>query len=664
MKPNASGGTAETAGVFDPRVLVFACNWCSYAGADTAGVSRLQHSPHFRLLRVMCSGRIHSAFVLRAFAQGADGVMVSGCHLGDCHYMFGNYRAAEQFEKTQALARLLGLKDERLRLEWISAAEGIRFAQLMNEFVEQVRGAGPSPIAPAVPKSKPPAADTASHDYEIQMLSVPGVFTCLECGRCTGVCPVARYQSFSPRRLISRALSAGGAALIREPSLWACLTCNRCQTVCPTSVDYDRFILAARTAAVLAGNSPLALLAESQQPEIAAGAKAPADAQTKTATLAKAPADAQTKTATPAKTPTAGPVVPCSHGGVFEQISLMMARPGLRQKRLAWVTEDMRVRPVNPAETLPRKKVHSTARSRRSRKGPEDLLYVGCSPYFAAYFGGETGNGLTETMRSVVRLLNRVGITPALLENERCCGYHLRLAGRNREADELEVLVLDQIRRSGARRVITFCPECLVALRQASSRHGAALDVVHLSTLLWGKREVLANDARGAGQDAAHETTGAKSPPTRVTFQDPCRLGRYSRIYDAPRDLLTQVSGAEVVEMAHSRENAICCGNTAWLNCNAGTKRLQTARLEEAVASTGERMLTACPGCFIHLRCTQEGLEEQPAGKIPIEDVWNFLASRLPPETETTAAKGNGTNQTGKAAEPGRNRKRRKSKHE
>jgi len=132
---------------FDPRIVVFACNWCSYAGADTAGVSRIQHQPYFRMIRVMCSGRIQPAFVLRAFEKGADGVLVSGCHFGDCHYIFGNERAVEQFEKTMNVVKLLGIEEGRLRLEWISAAEGARFAEVIDEFTDQVRAIGPSPFA-------------------------------------------------------------------------------------------------------------------------------------------------------------------------------------------------------------------------------------------------------------------------------------------------------------------------------------------------------------------------------------------------------------------------------------------------------------------------------------------------------------------------------------
>ena len=131
---------------FEPKIVVFACNWCSYAGADTAGISRFQYPPNIRLIRVMCSGRIHPSHVLRAFEKGADGVMVSGCHFGDCHYIFGNHRQVEQFEVTKKLVNLLGIGDRRLRLEWISAAEGERFAQVMKEFVEDIRKEGPSPL--------------------------------------------------------------------------------------------------------------------------------------------------------------------------------------------------------------------------------------------------------------------------------------------------------------------------------------------------------------------------------------------------------------------------------------------------------------------------------------------------------------------------------------
>lgn len=132
---------------FIPRIVAFACNWCSYAGADGAGTSRIQYSPHFRVIRVMCSGRVTPAFVLRAFELGADGVLVSGCHFGDCHYIFGNHRAVEQFEKTKRLVHIVGLEPERIRLEWVSAAEGHRWAALIDEFTQTITNLGRSPLA-------------------------------------------------------------------------------------------------------------------------------------------------------------------------------------------------------------------------------------------------------------------------------------------------------------------------------------------------------------------------------------------------------------------------------------------------------------------------------------------------------------------------------------
>ncbi len=137
---------ARSMGEFQPRIVVFACNWCSYAGADLAGVSRRQYAPTTRVIRVMCSGRVTPGLILEAFRMGADGVLVTGCHPGDCHYISGNDNAVVTVEKTARLLKLLGLELERLRLEWISAAEGTRFARLMTEFSELVQGLGPSSL--------------------------------------------------------------------------------------------------------------------------------------------------------------------------------------------------------------------------------------------------------------------------------------------------------------------------------------------------------------------------------------------------------------------------------------------------------------------------------------------------------------------------------------
>ncbi|MFW9896671.1 MAG: hydrogenase iron-sulfur subunit [Candidatus Thorarchaeota archaeon] len=129
---------------FTPEILVFCCNWCSYAGADLAGVSRFQYPPNMRIVRVMCSGRIEPSFVLKALKNGADGVLVSGCHIGDCHYISGNEYTKERFERLHnIIIKQLGIDGRRVRLEWISASEGKRFADLITEFTNQIKELGP-----------------------------------------------------------------------------------------------------------------------------------------------------------------------------------------------------------------------------------------------------------------------------------------------------------------------------------------------------------------------------------------------------------------------------------------------------------------------------------------------------------------------------------------
>jgi F420-non-reducing hydrogenase iron-sulfur subunit len=135
---------------FEPKIVAFACNWCSYAGADLAGVSRIQYPPTTRIIRVMCSGRVSPMFILEALRAGADGVLVTGCHLGDCHYISGNEKAVHNIEMARSLIELLGIESERLRLEWISAAEGARFAEVVQEFTDQVRELGVNPLLATV----------------------------------------------------------------------------------------------------------------------------------------------------------------------------------------------------------------------------------------------------------------------------------------------------------------------------------------------------------------------------------------------------------------------------------------------------------------------------------------------------------------------------------
>jgi coenzyme F420-reducing hydrogenase delta subunit len=132
-----------THAAWQPRIVAILCNWCSYAGADLAGVSRLQYPPTIRIVRVMCSGRMNPSLVVRALQDGADGVLVAGCHPGDCHYLKGNLYARRRYAVLSTLLDLLGLERDRFRMNWISASEGGRFAEVVSELTESVRKLGP-----------------------------------------------------------------------------------------------------------------------------------------------------------------------------------------------------------------------------------------------------------------------------------------------------------------------------------------------------------------------------------------------------------------------------------------------------------------------------------------------------------------------------------------
>ena len=134
---------------FEPRIVAFLCNWCTYLAADLAGTSRMKYAPNVRVVRVMCSGRVDPQFVLDAFAHGADGVLIGGCHPGDCHYQEGNYKALRRCRLLKRMLGQMGIAPERLRLEWISASEAERFRTVMNDMVEHVRALGPLHLTPA-----------------------------------------------------------------------------------------------------------------------------------------------------------------------------------------------------------------------------------------------------------------------------------------------------------------------------------------------------------------------------------------------------------------------------------------------------------------------------------------------------------------------------------
>lgn len=128
---------------FSPKIVGFLCRWCSYQGADLAGTSRIEYPPNLIPIRVMCSGRVDPVFVMKAFSEGADGVMIFGCHPGDCHYKEGNYKAIRRFHLLKKMLNQFGIEDERFRLEWVSAAEGDLFAEIVKDASEKIKSLGP-----------------------------------------------------------------------------------------------------------------------------------------------------------------------------------------------------------------------------------------------------------------------------------------------------------------------------------------------------------------------------------------------------------------------------------------------------------------------------------------------------------------------------------------
>ena len=134
---------------FEPRIVAFLCNWCTYTGADLAGTSRLQYPPNVRVVRMMCIGAVDPVYVLKPLLDGADGVLIGGCHPGDCHYQTGNYKTRRRFVAMREILKSTGLDDDRIWLRWISASEGQRFAETVTEMVTALRELGPSPMRAA-----------------------------------------------------------------------------------------------------------------------------------------------------------------------------------------------------------------------------------------------------------------------------------------------------------------------------------------------------------------------------------------------------------------------------------------------------------------------------------------------------------------------------------
>ena len=274
---------------FEPNIVAFCCNWCSYAGADLAGVSRMQYPTNARVIRVMCSGRVEPYFILKALELGADGVLVAGCHIGDCHYISGNEEAEKRMKMTMEVLDKLGIGRDRMRLEWISASEGQKFAQTMKDFTEQIRALGPNPLPKIEGRKK--ADSSKIKDVMNRIIEDTGAFDCVECGKCTTVCPVAKYNpNFAPRTVVLKASEGIVENVKSNKDVWTCVTCEMCNSMCPYKVDYSGFIRSMRAEAVRYDNVPV-----------------------------------------------------CSQGGLMQEVMKIQADSTVKQNRLDWLSKDLKV---------------------------------------------------------------------------------------------------------------------------------------------------------------------------------------------------------------------------------------------------------------------------------------------------------------------------------
>ncbi len=283
----------------------------------------------------------------------------------------------------------------------------------------------------------------------------------------------------------------------------------------------------------------------------------------------------------------------CPHGGALQSVMRVMARGQTVQDRLSWLTDDLKVRP----------------------KEGKVFYWTGCTMYYDAFFQDLNVATLGGT-RAAIRLLNRLGIEPVVSAEERCCGHDLLWSGDEATFESLARHNVGLVAESGAELVITSCAECL---RTWVSDYPAFMNgrnprILHLSEFL---------------AERLPDLTLRAAAERRITFQDPCRLGRHLGIYESPRKLLSSVPGVTLIEMGRSGKNAVCCAGGTWSNCDRFAKQIQVDRLREARATGAELLVTACPKCQIHFKCAMKDPRLGKEIEIEIRDVAELVSEAL-----------------------------------
>ncbi len=339
---------------------------------------------------------------------------------------------------------------------------------------------------------------------------------CLECGICTGSCPISRINpGYSPRLFVEKSLLISEEELIADSDLWTCLTCGACSARCPSLVDYNDFMRRTRSLAIDIDNRGI-----------------------------------------------------CTHAGTIQAITSLQKQDFVK-KDLSWIPSDL-----------------------KTREAGDVLLFVGCTPYYEVIFENINAGSLSAA-KSAIKILNAIGVEPVVRAEERCCGHDSYWTG---ELENFKILAqknLDMVKKAGAKKVIFSCAEGFSTFKSVYPKFFGELnfEVQHISQFIEEKIE--------AGELALNEHA------QKVTFHDPCRLGRFEKEFDAPRNVLRAIPELELAEMARNRENALCCGSSTWINCTQVNKKIQVEKLKEAQATGATTMVTACPKCKIHLNCTK-----------------------------------------------------------
>ena len=283
----------------------------------------------------------------------------------------------------------------------------------------------------------------------------------------------------------------------------------------------------------------------------------------------------------------------CPHGGALQSVMRMMARGGTEQDRLAWLSSDLRTAPKNG----------------------EVFYWTGCTMYYDAFFT-EFELATLDGTRAAVRLMNKVGVAPVVSREERCCGHDLLWNGDRKNFELLARHNVKLVADSGAETLVTSCAECLRTWKidYEPFFEGKPPRILHITEFLAEHTSVLKFKAKGQ---------------RRVTFQDPCRLGRHLGIYDSPRNMLARIPGVEVIEMRRSGPRAACCAGGTWSNCDRFVKQIQVERLREARATGADVLATACPKCQIHFRCAMKDPNLKEAIEIEMRDVAELIADAL-----------------------------------